>query len=176
VILAPRIRKIALASHVAISVGWLGAVAAFLAIAVVGLASNEGERVRAACLAMQWTGTIVILPLAVLSLVGGVVQSLGTTWGLMRHWWVALKLGLTLLATVVLFVHTQAIDEAADLAFQGDVCSGDLRALLLQLVIDSGAALLVLLVTTALGVLKPRGLTPFGRASRTASPRAAPVG
>jgi hypothetical protein len=35
--MTPRLRKFALTAHVTSSVGWLGAVAAFLALAVAGL-------------------------------------------------------------------------------------------------------------------------------------------
>jgi hypothetical protein len=49
--LTPGLRKFALTAHVVSSVGWLGAVVAFLALAVVGLASEDAELVRAVYLA-----------------------------------------------------------------------------------------------------------------------------
>lgn len=56
--------------------------------------------VRAAYLAMDLTGRFVIVPLSLGSLLTGRVQSLGTTWGLFRHYWVLMKFQITILATV----------------------------------------------------------------------------
>lgn len=159
----PTVRKVALTTHVVASVGWLGAVAAFLALAVVGLTSDDVQRARAVYVAMDVIGWWVIVPLCLASLVTGVVQSLGTPWGLVRHYWVAIKLTLTVLSTAVLFVHMRPISHLGAAAAARAPAPGDLRAMRLQLAVDAGAALLVLLVTTTLSVIKPRGLTAHGR-------------
>jgi hypothetical protein len=160
---SPGLRKGALTMHVACSVGWLGAVAAFLGLAVAGLTRADALTVRAAYVAMDLTGRYVIVPLCAAALLTGVVQALGTPWGLFRHYWVVIKLLLTVFATLVLLVHMQPISEVADAATRGPLAPGDLRGVRLQLVADAGAALVVLLVTTALSVVKPRGLTRHGR-------------
>lgn len=90
--MTPGARKFALTAPVTASVGWLGAVAGFLALAIAGLTSQDPQRVRAAYLAMDMIGWFVIVPLSLASLVTGVIQSLGTTWGLFRHYWVLFKL------------------------------------------------------------------------------------
>jgi len=158
----PGLRKFALTSHVTSSVGWLGAVAAFLVLAVAGLSSQDDTTVRAAYIAMHLTTWFVIVPLSVAALLTGLVQSLGTTWGLFRHYWIATKLLLTVLATGLLLLHTQPIDRVAAVARERMLSSSDLRQLRIQLVADAGAALFVLLVTTALSVYKPWGLTAYG--------------
>ena len=156
------LRKFALTTHVTSSVGWLGAVAGFLALAIAGVSSGEDETVRAAYIAMHLTTWFVIVPLSLASLLTGLVQSLGTTWGLFRHYWVVTKLLLTVLATIILLLHTQPIDRVAAVAMQTTLSTGDLRQLRIQLVADAGAALFVLLVTTALSVYKPWGMTTYG--------------
>ena len=156
------VRRFALTAHVTASVGWLGAVVAFLALAVAGLTSRNAQIVRAAYLAMDLTAWFVIVPLSFASLLTGLVQSLGTTWGLIRHYWVLIKLLLTVLATIVLLVHMQPISRVAGLAAVTSISSSDLRGVRIQIVADAGAALLLLLVTTTLGVYKPRGMTPYG--------------
>ncbi|MBA2455119.1 MAG: hypothetical protein H0V48_01050 [Nocardioidaceae bacterium] len=161
--MTPRLRKFALTAHVVSSVGWLGAVAGFLVLAVAGLTSQDAQMVRAAYLAMELITWFVIVPLSLASLLTGLVQSLGTTWGLSRHYWVVAKLLLTVLATAILLVHTQPISYVARVAAETTLSSADLRGLRIQLVADAGAALLVLLVTTTLSVYKPRGMTPYGR-------------
>lgn len=73
--MTPRVRKLALTAHVMSSVGWLGAVACFLALAIAGLTSGEDQRLRAATLAMDVTCRWVIVPLSLASLLTGLVCS-----------------------------------------------------------------------------------------------------
>jgi uncharacterized membrane protein len=161
--MTPRLRKFALTAHVTSSVGWLGAIAGFLALAVAGLTSQDALRVRAAYLAMELTSWFVIVPLSLASPLTGLVQSLGTTWGLFRHYWVLAKLLITIPASIVLLLHMQPIRRVAGVAAETTLSSGDLGGLRIQLVANAGAALLVLLVATTLSVYKPRGLTRYGR-------------
>jgi hypothetical protein len=116
---------------------------------------------RAAYLAMHWIARNVIVPLAFASLLTGLVMSLGTTWGLFRHYWVLISFLLTILATLVLLSETQTISRFADIAADPATPTGDLHALGSTLVHSVGGAL-VLLVIQVLNVYKPRGLTPYG--------------
>ena len=104
----------------------------------------------------------VIVPMSLAALLTGLVQSLGTPWGLFRHYWVVTKLLLTVLATILLLVHTQPIDRVAAVAAVSPLSSGDLWQLRFQLVGDASAALFVLFVTTTLSVYKPWGMTGYG--------------
>jgi hypothetical protein len=157
------LRKLSLTAHVTSSVGWLGSVAGFLALAIAGLTSPNEQIVRASYVAMELVGWCVIVPLSVASLITGLVQSLGTTWGVFRHYWVVAKLAITVAASILLLVHMQIADRMASAAADMTLAAGDFRGLRIQLVADAGAAVLVLLVATALSVFKPQGLTPFGR-------------
>jgi hypothetical protein len=158
------VRKFALTAHVAFSVGWLGAVTCTLALAVAGLASEDVQTVRAAYLALELTGWFVLLPLSFASLVTGVVQALGTKWGLFRHYWVLAKLLMNVLATIVLLLYTQTLGSLADVAGETTLSSDDLDFLRSpSVVVHSGAALALLLVATVLAVYKPRGMTPYGQ-------------
>ena len=172
--MTPGVRKLALTTHVTSSVGWLGAVAAFLALAIAGVSSQDPEVVRAAYLAMHLTTWFVIVPFSLADLLSGIIQSLGTTWGLFRHYWIVTKLLLTVFATIILLVHTQPIARVASVAAATTVAAGDLRQLRLQLVGDACGALFVLLVSTALSVYKPWGMTRYGlrmQDEMTAAPR-----
>jgi hypothetical protein len=161
--MTPGLRKFALTAHVTASVGWLGAVAGFLALAIAGLTSQDAQRVRAAYLAMDVTGWFVIVPLSLASLLTGLIQSLGTTWGLFRHYWVLVKFLITIFATALLLVHLGPTTYLAGVAVKTTLSSADLHGPRIQLVADAGAALLTLLVATVFSVYKPRGLTPYGR-------------
>ena len=156
------VRKLALTAHVVASVGWLGAVAAFLALAVAGLTSDHAQTVRGAYVGMELSTRFVIVPLCFASLITGVVSSLGTSWGLLRHYWVVLKLALTIVATVLLLVHTQPIRYVANAAMERTLASADLRDVRRQLVADAAGAVVILVVNTVLAVYKPRGLTKYG--------------
>ena len=154
------VRKLALTVHIACSVGWLGAVAAALALAVAGLTSDDPGRVRAVYLTLELSGWYVLIPLAVASLLSGLVQALGTPWGLVRHYWVMIKLLMNLLATGVLLLYMQTLTHLADLA-RADAPVADLRSP--SPVLHAAGALVLLLVAVVLSVYKPRGRTRFGR-------------
>jgi hypothetical protein len=112
----PGVRKLAVAAHIATSLGWFGAVAVFLALAVTGLTHPDAQMVRAAYLAMELATRLVIVPLAFGTLATGLVVALGTRWGLLRHNWIVAKLMITLVATAVLLLHTRPIEQVASAA------------------------------------------------------------
>jgi len=159
--MTPRVRKFALTAHVASSVGWLGAVAAFLALAVVGLTSQDAQTVRGAYVVMEPAAWIVLVPLAFASLLTGLVQSLGTPWGLFRHYWVLAKLLLNVLAAIVLLLYMQTFGALASVAADPSADLGAVRNV--SPLLHAGLALLLLLTATILAVCKPRGMTPYGR-------------
>lgn len=161
-LMGPRLRRLALTAHVLASVGWLGAVVSFLALAIAGLIGHDAQRVQSAYLAMDLTGTWVIVPLSLASLFTGLVQSLGTKWGLFRHYWVLIKLLMNVAGSVVLLVHTRLIRLVATAAAESALSSSDLRDVRIKLAATAGAAVLLLLVATTLSVYKPRGRTRYG--------------
>jgi hypothetical protein len=145
-----------------VSIGWFGAVAAFLAISVTGLTSADREVVRAGYLVADLITWRVIVPFALAALLTGLIQSLGTTWGLFRHYWIVAKLLLTVIATLLLLLHTGPIDRVAAAASQGPLAASELRPVRVQLLADAIGASIALLVATTLSVYRPRGLTPYG--------------
>jgi hypothetical protein len=160
----PGLRRLNLVVHVGSSVGWLGAVAAFLALSIVGRTSADAGSVRAVYVAMNLIGLYVMVPLSLAALVSGVVQSLITHWGLARHYWVLAKLALTVGATLLLVLHQfTAVAAAAERALGGAPAQlPDIGRLGKQLVFDAAFAAVVLVITTTLSVFKPWGRTRFG--------------
>ncbi len=173
--LNPSLRKLALTAHVTVSVGWVGALAVFLAHALASLASRDEQIVRAASLAMALTTWFVIMPLALASLATGLVQALGTAWGLFRHYWIIFKLLFTCVATMVLLLKMGPIDDLARAATQTAFFSADLVGLRTSLVVHAAGGLLLLLTITTLAVYKPRGLTPYGTRRQHEHTEAGPV-
>ncbi|WP_327582369.1 hypothetical protein OHA25_41450 [Nonomuraea sp. NBC_00507] len=155
--MSPGVRKAALIAHVTSSVGWLGAVAAYTALDVAAVTSQDVATVRGGYLAMELTVSYVIVPLALSSLATGLLQSLGTPWGLLRHYWVLVKFLLTVVATAVLLKETQTVGAMAEFAASG----ADPRATPGTLLHSLGGLVVLLLITT-LSVVKPSGLTRYG--------------
>lgn len=157
--MTPRLRKFALSAHLTFSVGWIGAVVTYLALGVAAVTSQDVQTVRAAWTAMELTGWYVIVPLAVASVLTGLVMALGTKWGLFRHYWVLVSFVLTVFATVVLLLHMPTVSLTADAAQEAegaslDALGGDL--------LHPGIGLVVLLVIQTLNVYKPPGMTRYG--------------
>jgi hypothetical protein len=155
----PGLRKFALTAHLTFSLGWIGAVVAYLVLGV-------------SWIAMELTGWFVIVPLALAALLSGLVMSLITPWGLFRHYWVLIALVLTIFATVVLLLHMPTVSSLAAVARESD--GADLRRLGGDL-FHPGLGLVVLLVITVLNVYKPRGLTPYGWRKQQEQRRRAPA-
>lgn len=161
--MTPRLRKFALTAHVTSSVGWLGAIAGFLALAVAGLSSQDAQTVRAAYIAMGLIARFVIIPLSLASLITGLVQSLGTKWGLFRHYWVLFKLLINVFAVIILLMYMPTLDYFVGVAADITLSAGDLRVLRdPSPVLHASLALLLLLVATVLGLYKPPGMTRYG--------------
>jgi hypothetical protein len=140
--LTPRQRKLALTAHVTASVGWLGAVVAFLALSIAGLTSQDPQTVRGAYL----------------------VCSLSSSWGLFRHYWVLFKLLINVVATIVLLLYMQTLDALGDVAAATASSSSGLRGLGdPSPALHAAAALLLLLLATTLAIYKPRGMTRYGQ-------------
>jgi hypothetical protein len=155
------LRKLLLTTHVAATVGWLGAISVFVALAIVGLTSEDAQTVRGVYLVMDPAARFVLVPLAFASLLTGVVQGAGTHWGLVRHYWVVFKLVITAFATVVLVVYLATFSRMADVAADPAADVGAVRNP--SPLLHAAVALLLLLIATVLAVYKPRGTTRYGR-------------
>lgn len=157
--LAPRARKLVLAIHLTVSVGWVGAALAYLALALAVANSSDTSLIRASWLAMDLIGWFVLVPLAIGTLVTGLLLSFGTQWGLFRHYWVVISFTLTTLATAILVLHMPDVSTRASEA-QGANAS-ELGAMGSDL-FHTSLGLVVLLIILVLNVFKPRGLTRYG--------------
>jgi hypothetical protein len=161
----PRVRKFMLTAHITTSVGWLGALAGYLALDIAAATGGDVETVRAAYQGMDLSVRFVLIPLALAALFTGIVQSLATTWGLFRHYWVVVSLLLTLVATGVLLLEARTVRYLAEQA----ASTADPRGLPGTL-LHSVGGLAVLLTITALNMYKPKGLTRYGWRKRRTKP------
>lgn len=154
-----RLRKVALAVHLTVSIGWLGAVFAYLSLGVASVNSEEEATIRGAWIAMEVIGWWIIVPLALASLLTGILMALGTKWGLLRYYWVLISFVLTTFATTILLLHIPDVSTVAD---QARAARGpELHGLGGDL-FHAGVGLAILLAVLALNVMKPPGLTRYG--------------
>ena len=171
VTMTPALRTFTFTTHITSSAGWFGAVLVFLALAAIGLTSHDEPTVRGAYLLMAPAAWFVLVPLAHASLLSGIALSLGTTWGLARHYWVLLKLVITAISTVILMIYMGTFREMAKVAADPVV---DLTAVRnVSPVIHAILALVLLMTATILAAYKPLGMTPYGR--RKQGPLATPA-
>jgi len=163
------IRKFVLTMHVIFSVGWLGAVVAYTALAVAGLVSHDdNQTVKIVYPALKLVGWYVIVPNSLAALLTGLIQSLGTNWGLFRYYWVSVKFLLTFVASIILVNHMSVVSKMANIVTNGIYSGADFETMRIQLLIHAAGGLLILITTTILSVYKPWGKTVYGlRSNRT---------
>lgn len=164
--LAPAARKAMLVAHIATSMGWYGALIGYLALDVSAVVGDDAPTVRAAYVAMELLTTTAIVPLAVATLLIGIAQALLSTWGLLRHYWVLMKLLLTAFAVTVLLIEWSSVRMLAEAARAGDPLA------LPGTLVHSIGGLVVLTLVLLLSVIKPRGLTRYGWRKEQRAPRA----
>jgi hypothetical protein len=157
--LGPTPRRLVLAVHLTCSIGWIGAVIAYLALAFAVPLTEDPITVRAAWISMELIGWYAIVPLAVASLATGILLALASRWGLLRHYWVLISFIGTLLLTTILVLHMPDVTAQADLARSAapeqlrDMGSDIPHALI---------GLVLLLGILVLNIFKPRGMTRYG--------------
>ena len=161
------IRKLVLTIHVVVSVGWIGIEAGLLALGLTGLYTRDPEVLRAAYIAIGLFGGIFVVPASIGTLVTGVLLSVGTPWGLFRHYWIVAKFVVTVaLVAGGIFVLNQKLQEAAARVSGvpiNTLTSADVGTLRFQIIAAVSVALLLLVTATTLSVYKPWGKTWFGQ-------------
>jgi Predicted integral membrane protein (DUF2269) len=167
-IMPSSVRKFTLAIHLSFSVGWIGAVVGYLALGLAAATTQDAQTLRATWIAMDLIGWYAIVPLALASLLTGVVMALGTKWGLFRHYWVLISLVLTVIAAGVLLLHMPDVSALAHAAREAEGAGLEGHGQHLYTRLDDGdllhpaLGLVVLLVIQVLNVFKPQGMTGYG--------------
>ena len=153
--MTPKFLKVALTAHIISAIGWVGALSAFLVLALAGLVAEDPQTARAAYVANDLITRFAIVPFAFSALITGVIQATGTQWGMFRHYWVLFKIVIAMIAFSVLLMKTASIAYMADAA--ATLPDDNLRSLKLSLAGHAVGGLLLLLWAAALAVYKPRG-------------------
>jgi uncharacterized membrane protein len=152
-------RKTLLLLHIAAGGAWLGLDVA-VAVLVFTARATSDPGTKAFC--FRALELVAIWPMAVaalISLVTGVLLGVGTKYGLLRYWWVLVKLAMNIvLFTLVLVLLRPGLHEAADFGHRvadGLPASFDSGSLLFPPIVSTSA----LLFAMVLSVFKPWGRT-----------------
>ncbi|WP_340682674.1 hypothetical protein LCL61_28945 [Amycolatopsis coloradensis] len=177
--LSPGKRKLWVMLHVGLSVSWLGIAISMVVLSTVGYATENAELRHGAYELMHIFDLFIVIPTMMLSIITGLVVSLGSKWGLAKHWWVLLKLVIALGIPAVAIVESQWVQELAERTLDPAAEPGATGLTLMICMIVFSAALWT---ATYLSVFKPGGKTRWGkkniereraiRAGRSAAPTA----
>ncbi len=158
--LAPRWRKAALVAHILSAAAWVGVDVLVAVLVVIGMTAGP----QTAGLAYQALGSFVVGPMLTAALctsATGLLLGWGTRWGLVRYWWVLVKLVITVVLTVLVVVALapmmpDVVTHGERLA-AGEPLTGDVGDLVFPPVVSLAA----LSAATVLSVF-----TPWGRIRR----------
>ncbi|MFG2000774.1 hypothetical protein ACGFNU_16680 [Spirillospora sp. NPDC048911] len=157
--MSPRARKANLVLHLIVSITWLGLDIGLLTLTITGLATEDPQTLRAAYISMRLFGDLLLIPAGLLTLLTGLVLSLGTHWGVTRHWWVLAKVVLTLTAvTLTIFSLRPGLHEAAEAAIATPLDDGGPDSLAPPIV-----SLTMYVTMVVLSVFRPWSRTPWAR-------------
>ncbi|MEU1039722.1 DUF2269 domain-containing protein [Streptomyces sp. NPDC005907] len=155
-------RRACLVVHVAASASWLGLSLGLLALGITATTTSGAASVAASARSMKLFADWLLLPVALLTLVSGLLLSLSTHWGLARHRWVHTKFWLTLATTTAtafalrpgVNAAVAALSDGGPLPDAGDLLFGPI------------VSLSTYVFMTVISILKPWGLTRRGRRLR----------
>lgn len=168
-LLSPRARRMWLIAHVGLSVGWLGVALTMTALAVIGWAADSHAMRHGAYEVLHVIDLAVAIPSMALAITTGLVLSLGTKWGLVQHWWVIAKFGISVSIPVVAGTVESAL--ADQLALRTVDPAGEPAATGVALVACLGAFTVALWAATILSIVKPWGRTRWQRRTPRPTPR-----
>ncbi|MEV4569784.1 hypothetical protein AB0K12_39000 [Nonomuraea sp. NPDC049419] len=145
-------RKTLLVVHIVASVALVGEVWGLVALNTAATLTDDLALAHVAYRLMPIMVFAGGIPLSLIALVSGIALGLGTHWGLIRYYWVAIKLGLLVAVVCVgMFLFDPEGMAAATEGARQAVTSRQWAQVWVL-----GAQIVMLLISTALSVFKPR--------------------
>lgn len=169
------VRKSVMVLHAVAGIGWMGVDIALLALLITARTTTNPALVVSGFNAIGIIVPVAVPPLSLLILLTGILQGLGTPWGLVRYWWVLVKLILSLMMTVLVFVSLlpgiREMIVLADTTVSADALRASLGSLPNTLMFPPIVSFLMLGTAAILSIFKPWGRTPWSREIRASSGR-----
>jgi hypothetical protein len=149
--------KATLVAHIVSAGAWIGIDVIVAVLVITGRFGGDPALRSLAYRALAAFAVWPMLAAGLLCLATGLVLGLATTWGLLRYWWVAVKLALNLLlCTLILVVLQPGMDEVAD--YGRDLLTGTPDVTRVSsLFFPPAVSLTTLILATVLAVVKPWG-------------------
>jgi hypothetical protein len=173
--LSPAFYKLLLAAHIVVSVGWLGVVCAKVTLKLIAITTGTPGVADALYIASERLN-VAFPPLAIGTVVTGVLLSLGTKWGLIQHYWVVTKIALTVVVIATAVQIGSRIPQPSAAAMDGGTILGVASSPAILLLSQSVTHVLMLGVATVVSVYKPWGKTWLGRRKGAVRPAQAHQG
>lgn len=158
-------RRATLVVHVVSAAGWLGIALGLLALGITAATTESAPVLEASVRSMKTLVDWVVFPVALLTLLTGLLMALGSSWGLARHRWIYTKFWLTLAMIVGTFFgfRDSIVDAYTDVTAGHPLADAD------EVLLGPMISLTSYVFMVALSVLKPWGLTKRGRKRRSVS-------
>ncbi|HYH12582.1 MAG TPA: hypothetical protein VD789_09540 [Thermomicrobiales bacterium] len=162
--LSSHLRKTTMVLHIVCGVGWMGADIVLFILLYTGLTTDDGA-VAAACYRAVTVFVPVAVPVLALGMLAtGLLLGWGTKWGILRYWWVVVKLILAVIMVVLVFVSlVPGVDEldAADARMSADAVRDSLGSVTDQMLYPPIVSFLMLGTAAVLSIFKPWRQTPW---------------
>lgn len=160
----PRLRKAVLVLHITTAVGWMGADIVLFILLYTGLTTDDGA-IAAACYRAVSVFVPVAVPVLSLGMLAtGLLLGWGTKWGLLRHWWVLVKLALATIMVILVFASLlPGVNDLsdADAAMGASAVRDSLGSAPSQMMYPPVVSFLMLATAAILSVYKPWRQTPW---------------
>jgi len=155
--LGARTYKGVLVVHIVSAGAWIGIDVVMVVLVFTALGTDDTGTKALCYRALELFAVWPLIVTGLVSLASSVVLGLGTKWGLVRYWWVAIKLALNILLVVLVVVALRP--GVIEMAEQGRrFAAGEAASLAVgDLVFPPIVSTSALLVATVLAVFKPWG-------------------
>ncbi|GAA5513067.1 hypothetical protein Dcar01_01793 [Deinococcus carri] len=164
--LAPSVRKGLLVLHLMAGVAWMGVDVALFVLLEQARTTSDAATALSGYTSVGWIVPVALPPLSLGVLVTGLLLGWGTPWGILRHWWVLVKLGLSLVMTALVFLALVPLVGRLPVLTsmtRAQEVRDHLGALPIQLMFPPVVSFLLLAFATVLSVFKPWRRTPWAR-------------
>jgi hypothetical protein len=167
--LSPSLRKAVLVLHIVSAISWMGVDIALFVLLMSARTTDDPALVVSGFTAIRMIVPVAVPPLSLSILATGLILGLGSRWGLVRYWWVLIKLLLSLVMVVLVFVSlvpgVNSIAASATATMSADAVRTSLGELPTMLLFPPIVSFLMLGTATILSIFKPWHRTPWSRES-----------
>ncbi|UYM07601.1 hypothetical protein [Solicola gregarius] len=155
-----RLRKTVLVTHIVSAAAWIGIDVVVALLTVTSFLTDDAQTQAVAYRALGLVAVWPMLVAGLACLTSGLLLGLGTKYGLLRYWWVAIKLCLNVvLTTLVLVALRPGVDDLAE--YGRATLAGESAAPVdtSQMAFPPAVSLTALTIAVVLSVFKPWGRT-----------------